>query len=87
MRPGAGAPKTFAEAKPVRLAARIRLIAGVNPQHMVDRTKTYVQLANRQYTDAVMDEHQQMLAAKREEHLREIEEEERRQKILGDLKI
>ena len=48
--------------------------------------KSYVDLANRQYADIVVAEHQHQLALEREKLREKIAEEELRQRILGELK-
>jgi serine/threonine protein kinase len=67
--------------------AQLRLNPGQEPQQLIDNTKSYIELANRQYGDTVRAAHQKKLAAEREQLRSKVAEEERRQKILGALKI
>lgn len=67
--------------------ARVALRSGVAPQLMMDHTKSYIDLANRQYAELVVGQHRKRMAAEHEQLRRKIEEEERRQKILAELKI
>jgi serine/threonine protein kinase len=67
--------------------ASVRLAEGMSAAQLLAYTKSYVGLANRQYADRVVAEHRQRLEQEREERCREIAKEERRQKILDELKI
>ncbi len=71
----------------IRNEARVPLRLGMQPQQLVDYAKSYIDLANRQYTDTVLSEHRKRLAAEREQLRQEIAEEERRQRVLSELKI
>jgi serine/threonine protein kinase len=67
--------------------ARVRLHQESLAQQLVGHTKTYIDLANRQYTERATATHRGRLAAERETLRKQATEEERRQKILGGLKI
>ena len=67
--------------------ARVRLGSGVPPAQLLQHAKSYIESANRLYADLVVAEHRKRLAAEREQLRREIAEEERRQKILAELKV
>ncbi len=67
--------------------AQVQLGGGMEPQQMVDYMKSYIELANREYSETVVAEHQNRMAAEREQLRARIAEEERRQKILAQLKI
>jgi hypothetical protein len=54
---------------------------------LVDHMKSYIDLANRQYSERVVAVHRGRLAEEREQLRKKIAEEERRQKILAELKI
>jgi hypothetical protein len=64
----------------------IGLSPGMSAKQLVEWTKSYIDLANRQYSAAVVADHKKRLAAEREALRRKIAEEERRQKILEELK-
>src|SRR6202158_4571963 len=67
--------------------ARVRLGSGVPPAQLLQHAKSYIESANRQYTELLVGEHRKRLAAEREQLRSRISEEERRQKILSELKI
>jgi serine/threonine protein kinase len=67
--------------------ARVRLGSGVPPAQLLQHARSYIELANRQYAELLVGEHRKGLAAEREQLRSRIAEEERRQKILADLKI
>lgn len=67
--------------------ARVGLRQEMLAQRLVDYTKTYIDLANQQYTNMVTENHRKRLAREREELRKRVEEEERRQKILSGIKI
>jgi serine/threonine protein kinase len=67
--------------------AYIGLSSGMQPQQMVTYMKQYIDLANRQYAEFVIKQHRERLASKTAELQRRIAEEERRQKVLAELKI
>ncbi len=67
--------------------ALVRLSPGMNPQQLVDHTKTYTRVANEQYVQNVQSEHRNRLAAEREQLRRQIAEQERRQQILSHIKL
>ncbi|MHB8541708.1 MAG: serine/threonine-protein kinase [Candidatus Acidiferrales bacterium] len=67
--------------------ASVALHQGMSAKQLLEHTKSYVELANRQYGDKVRAEHQKSLAHEREQHRKEIAEEEQRQKILRELKL
>jgi len=50
-------------------------------------TKSYIELANRRYSEIVTAQHHKRLAYEREALRRKVAEEERRQKILSELKV
>jgi len=56
-------------------------------QRLVDYTKSYIELANRRYSEIVTAEHRKRLADEREALRRKAAEEERRQRILSELKV
>ncbi len=67
--------------------ARVSLSQETLAQRLVEYTKSYIELANQQYQGIVTAEHRERLAAEREQLRRQIAEEERRKKILSELKI
>jgi serine/threonine protein kinase len=67
--------------------ARVSLSQARLAQQLVGHTKSYIDLANRQYTERVIATHRQRLAAEREGLRKKIAEEEQRQKILSEIKI
>jgi serine/threonine protein kinase len=67
--------------------ASVRLSDGISAQRLVEHAKSYVELANRQYAERVVAEHRKILSQEQEERRTKIADEERRQKILSDLKI
>jgi serine/threonine protein kinase len=66
--------------------AGVRLGEGMSAARLQEYMKSYVDLANRQYIDIVVAEHQHQLALEREKLRKRIAEEERRQRILDELK-
>lgn len=80
--PGSG-PESFSFAGN---KASVGLSPGMSAKQLVDWTKSYIELANRQYAAAVVADHRKRLAAEREGLRRKVAEEERRQKILDELK-
>jgi eukaryotic-like serine/threonine-protein kinase len=66
--------------------AGVPLGEGMSATRLQEYMKSYVDLANRQYADIVVAEHQHQLALEREKLRKKIAEEERRQRILGELK-
>ncbi len=81
--PGAE-PGTFSF---LRNQARVQLGPGMQPQQLVIYTKSYIELANKQYRDRLTVEHLDKVANEREQLRNRIAEEERRQKILAEIKI
>jgi serine/threonine protein kinase len=67
--------------------ARVGLRRGVPPQQLVNHARSYIESANRQYTELVVGENRRRLTAERDQLRKRIENEERRQKILSELKI
>jgi len=67
--------------------AYVTLRSGGEPQQLVNYTKSYIDMANRQYAQLVKDAHQKRLEEQREELRRGVEAEEKRQKVLSGLKI
>jgi serine/threonine protein kinase len=67
--------------------ARVSLSQESLAQRLVDHTKSYIDLANRRYAEAVIADHRQRLQAEREALREIIAEEERRKKILSGIKI
>jgi hypothetical protein len=65
----------------------VQVLPSVPHQQLVDYTKSYIDLANRQYAERVTSEHRKRLNHEREIRKQQIAEEERRQKILGSLRI
>jgi len=65
----------------------IPLREGMSANQLVEHMKSYIGLANRQYAEIVAAEHRNRVALEREQLRKKIAEEERRQKILGELKI
>lgn len=66
--------------------ASIPLRAGIPVKQLAEYARSYVELANRQYADRVRGEHQKRLAREKEELRRRIEDEEKRQKMLRELR-
>lgn len=67
--------------------ARVGLRPGVPPQQLVNHARSYIESANRQYAELVVGENRRRLTAEREQLRKRIEDEERRRKILSELKI
>lgn len=67
--------------------ARVGLGLTVQPKMLVGHMKSYIDLANRQYADRLVAQNRQRVDSEREQLRRRIAEEERRQKILAELKI
>ena len=67
--------------------ARVGLGPGITAQRLVVYTKSYIELANRRYSEIVTAQHHKRLAYEREALRRKVAEEERRQKILSELKV
>jgi serine/threonine protein kinase len=67
--------------------ASVPLRPGMSAKQLLLYTKQYVELANRQYAERVVQEHRKRLAAGRERRRAEIAAEEQRQKILQELKL
>jgi serine/threonine protein kinase len=66
--------------------ASIPLAEGMSAKRLMEYTKSYIDLANRQYAETAIEEHRRNLAQESEQRRRKIVEEERRQQILGELK-
>jgi serine/threonine protein kinase len=62
-------------------------LRGIQANPVLQNAKEYVQLANRQYAERVISEHRKDLEIKRQQLRERIQEEERRRKILGELKL
>jgi serine/threonine protein kinase len=67
--------------------ARVGLGPGMSAARLVVYTRSYIELANRQYAEIVTSNHRKRLAAERENLRKKIAEEEHRQKILREIKI
>jgi serine/threonine protein kinase len=67
--------------------ARVGLGQETLAQRLVDYTKSYIDLANRRYAEAVIADHRQRLQAEREALRKIVAEEERRQRILAGIKV
>ncbi|MGB9244365.1 MAG: hypothetical protein WCC03_13505 [Candidatus Acidiferrales bacterium] len=67
--------------------ARVGLRPGAPAQRLVDYVKSYIELANRRYSEIVRAQQSKRLAEEREVLRSKVAEEERRQKILSELKI
>jgi len=65
----------------------VQVLPGMPHQQLVDYTKSYIEMANRQYAERVTSEHRKRLNQERENLKKQIADEERRQKILGSLRI
>jgi serine/threonine protein kinase len=67
-------------------AATVPLGPGMSAPRLTEYTKSYVKLADEQYTETKVWEHRHRLAQEHERYRKKIEEEERRQKILREIK-
>jgi serine/threonine protein kinase len=67
--------------------ARVGLGPSIPAQRLVDYTKSYIQLANRRYSEIVTGQHRKRLADEKAVLRRKMADEEQRQKILSELKI
>jgi hypothetical protein len=67
--------------------AMVRLPPGVPPKQLLDHAKTYINMANKLYAERVVANHRKRLEQHREELRREAAEEERRQKILTEIRL
>jgi|SRR5579872_376522 len=61
--------------------------SAVQPQQLVNHVKSYVDMANRLYSERVIAQHKKRVEDQREQLRRSVQEEERRRKILSDLKV
>lgn len=68
-------------------SARVGMGPGINAQILVNHTRDYIDLANRQYRDRLTAEHRKKLERQREDLRRKIADEERRQQILSQIKF
>jgi serine/threonine protein kinase len=80
--PGAG-PESFTFR---HNEAFVRLGDGMSASRLAEYAKSYVRLANEQYKETIVAEHQYRLTKDRERHRKKIEEEEHRQKVLRELR-
>jgi len=67
--------------------ARVSLRHETLAQRLVEYTKSYIELANHQYVEAVVASHRKRLQAEREALRMIVAEEERRKKILSGIKL
>jgi len=67
--------------------ASVLLPAEKLPNQLTQYAKHYVELANGQYVQRITEEHRKRIDRERQQRLAQIAEEERRQKVLRDLKL